>query len=241
MEQTICEKLYNFINCYWQYYLKLENDLLITENYLTIHNENKKAFSIAYLQLYLSIGSEIDVLAKEISKEIDSSFKGEEIQEYCKTITGYIPNITKEKISIIYRDFDTIVPWTPWDFEEGVNKKGKKYIKSKDTPKWWKSYNKIKHNRTSYVSNRDNSEKKYYQLADQENIISALAGLYVLEMYYYTELLKKYKNSHGRPIDKFDNLWLNKSKLFGLKSLMTNRFLGESTFNNCSFYFCENY
>ena len=89
--------------------------------------------------------------------------------------------------------------------------------------------------------NKDSSGEKYYQLANQENIISALAGLYVLEMYYYTELLKKYKNSHGRPIDKFDNLWLNKSKFFGLKSLMTNRFLGESTFNNCSFYFCENY
>ena len=237
MYQTI-KNLSDCINNYWKYYLRLENELLKTEEYLTIHNENKKAFSLVYLQLYLNIGSEVDVIAKKISKDINSGFNGEKIQDYCKEITEYAQDLIKEEIYVYYRDYDSIIPWEHWSYKEVVDKNGKKRLISKDTPKWWSYYNKIKHDRTGSISK--DSPQKYFQLANQENVVNALAGLYLLEMFYYTELLKKYKEENSMPINKFDYLWITESRLFGAKTLTTNHLTGESTFNDCNFYFQEN-
>lgn len=239
MARDILKDLYECIDNYWKYYQKLENDLIATEQYLSIDNDNKKGFSIAYLQLYLSIGSEVDVIAKRLSKECNESFSGDKIQEYCKEITSSLPNFKKEEIYLLFRNYDSIIPWNTWEYSEITDINGKRSIRSKDSPSWWKNYNKIKHDRMGAIS-KDKPDKKYYQLANQENILGALSGLYLLEMYLYTEVLKKYKSIYSMPINKFDYLWINKSKLFGLKSLKTNRYLGESTFNNCSFFFCEN-
>ena len=236
MENTILSRLYECIDNFWKYYLKLEDDLLQTERYLTIHNDNKKAFSIAYLQLYLSIGSEIDVIAKELCKVLDGSFDGDKIQHYCKVITQYYPNFKQETIGVFSRDYDSITPWTPWDFTEGVNKNGKSYVTSSAVPSWWRHYNKIKHDR---MGTNGSSNKKNYQFANQENLISALAGLYLLEMYYYTELLKKCKNTYGQIISKDDFLWISESKLFGISSLKTSP-SGIAVFNDCDFCFYEN-
>jgi len=228
--------MYECIDGFWKYYLKLEDDFLQTEKYLSIHNDNKNAFSIAYLQLYLSIGSEVDVIAKALCKELDTSFDGDKIQHYCKIITSSLPEFKEESVSVFFRDFDTLTPWKPWAYTESTNKNGNTFIKSSETPMWWKFYNKIKHDRMG-INKKYN--KKNYQFANQENLINALAGLYLFEMYYYTELLKKCKSKYGQVIKKEDCLWINESKLFGINSLKTLS-TGMSIFNECDFYFYEN-
>ena len=51
-------------------------------------------------------------------------------------------------------------------------------------PIWWTVYNEVKHNRNEIADKIDQS-KKYYEFANLENVISALAGLYSLELLAY--------------------------------------------------------
>lgn len=56
-----------------------------------------------------------------------------------------------------------------------------------ETPRWWTAYNKVKHERTSHYQNG----KTNYCRANLENLISAMAALFVLEMLFIEELNKK--------------------------------------------------
>lgn len=56
-----------FLKKYWNYYIEIESQVLETRRYIEFDANNRKAFSNEYLMLYQAIGSEIDVIGKEIA------------------------------------------------------------------------------------------------------------------------------------------------------------------------------
>lgn len=64
-----------FRNTYWNYYKQLESDFFSYSPYCEIDECNDNAFSVRYLQLYLSICGEIDTICKRFCKLLDDNLE----------------------------------------------------------------------------------------------------------------------------------------------------------------------
>lgn len=161
----------DFQKNYVNHYLLLEKDFEETKQYVTVTQDNFDTYSVAYLKLLLTIGSEIDVMLEVLAKEYDSN-KKESGFGCTKVILNHEPDI--KQLEIRLRDENiTILPWAC------------------DTiPDWWTAYNEIKHNRYE-AAIIFNPEKKYFQYANQKNVLYSLAALFSLEMYAYRVIAKK--------------------------------------------------
>lgn len=154
-----------FESNYLNHYLALEDDFIKTIRYVSVSKDNYRTYSIEYLKQLLSIGSEIDVMKKLLAH----LYAGRDVndQDIVKTILNADNSI--QKIEVLLKPNNEILK--PWD-----------YVKE---PDWWTAYNEIKHNRQDSAIKMNNNEKKYYQFANLENTINALAGLLTLEFYAY--------------------------------------------------------
>ena len=116
-----------YIDTYWKYYLKLENRLCKTEEFVAFDNANKKAFSIEYLSLLQIICSEIDVVAKTISAYYnkDFDFKDSSIIKWGYEIQNDLPGIMDQ--GVLFNNKEIIQPWRNWSLEERKDKNGKRY------------------------------------------------------------------------------------------------------------------
>lgn len=169
-----------FLQRYWNYYLLLEKDFLDVEQYLTIDEVNFNSFSNEYIKQYQTICSEIDVITKSYCKEIDNRFLGGNINTYCKCIVNNNTDFSNRIINVKNKSFK-ITPWKDWTYTEATHSSGRTTITA-NNPDWWQKYNKIKHTRTT-INNE--TGLPYYKLANQKNVLNALAALFQLEMYYY--------------------------------------------------------
>lgn len=156
-----------FRNMYWNYYKQLEDDFFLCIPYCEIDDDNDKTYSIKYLQLLLSICSEIDaickVFCKEIDEKIDTNTCG--ITEYMEVLPKRYPTFPKEEIFFVGINYRIMQPW--------------KSIEKRFPPSWWSAYNKVKHHRDKIENGRIN-----YKLANQKNVAASLAALYVLVEYW---------------------------------------------------------
>lgn len=158
-----------FLNNYWKYYLILEEDFLGTLRYVELHSGNFNTFSTEYTKQYQAICSEIDVVCKEFCKVINSTAKVGNIESYAKIILNEVSKIRDEKITIKKYRVNALYPWREWRLECGD-------VKYK-SPEWWTKYNKVKHNRN-----------QNFEQANLGNVLSALAALFVLEVYCYEKI-----------------------------------------------------
>lgn len=188
-------KTCDFQQLYWKYYLNLKNDFLATEKYVAIDASNKNAFSIEYMKILQMVCSEVDVVTKSFCKEIDASFKGDKINQYCKKITMEYADFSKDSVHFLLGNID-MTPWSGWTFVEKNTNDGKKKIYS-NNPLWWKNHNEIKHNRTSFKGGKQN-----YKKANQNNVINALSALFQMEMYYYNRLADNENIREKTPLPK---------------------------------------
>ena len=175
-----------FIQRYWKYYLMLENNFLETEQYLAIDKLNFEAFSNEYIKQYQTVCSEIDVIAKSYCKETDSTFRGKNINAYCKCVTDNNPDFESRKVRLKDRDIE-LFPWKDWTYTNETQANGSTRIVS-NNPDWWKKYNEIKHNRTT---TNNETGLPYYKLANQKNVLHSLAALFQLELYYFKKLQQR--------------------------------------------------
>ena len=143
---------------HWQYLQTLDTDLDTTSRYVDFSQDNYKTYSIEFVRLLLATCSEIDVVAKILCKKISDTSQADNINEYRSTITAEYPKLCTLEIEIP-KNRIVLKPWSEWG-EEDKN------------PSWWRSYNKVKHNRDSA-----------YKEANLLNTLNALAGLYVLLFY----------------------------------------------------------
>lgn len=159
----------NFHDLYWNQYIMIEKEFKATTRYLTIDPLNFKGYSTAYAKLLLQIGSEVDVIAKELCTEINSTSEARKINQYAPEIIGKFPEFTNVTVCCGIIDFQ---PWKGWN---------------KKAPDWWSVYNGVKHNRNK-IETYGSITQENYKFANQENVLNALAGLYQLEQYLYSLL-----------------------------------------------------
>jgi hypothetical protein len=148
---------------HWQYFLALERDLIETTYYVEMAAENFRTFSVAYARLFLTAGSEIDVLCKLLCHQINAATKAEKIDEYRQEITASFPRFPSMRV-LVPRYALVLEPWVAWS--------------EQDSPQWWGLHQKVKHERHAY-----------YQAANLENTLQAVAALFCLVLYHYQPTL----------------------------------------------------
>jgi len=164
--------------------------LIQTKRFVDFDISNYKTFSIEYLKLLQATCSEIDVVAKIIAEKFEPSFSkldNKNIQKWGYVIQNHFNEIQKKKVNFL-NDF-YMTPWQNWMYEQYADKNGHiryRLFKGSETPQWWTAYNKVKHERTSHYQNG----KTNYCRANLENLISAMAALFILET-IFIEYLKK--------------------------------------------------
>ncbi|WP_298025159.1 hypothetical protein [uncultured Dysosmobacter sp.] len=199
--------LFNFQRQYCAYYRTLEEDFVATEKYLTVNKDNFSAYSNEFVKLLQATCSELDVMLKGLCRLIDPKFKGETINTYCKCILDSNPHFVRANVSLIRVQEIMLAPWGEWHCTEKSVTNGKVVIEV-DNPNWWTMYNKIKHDRTKVCPS---SKKPYYKYANQENVLNALAALYIV-ISYILHMLCQYIRQEDA--SHFLTEWYTGSKLF---------------------------
>lgn len=159
---------------HWNYFLALEEDLLTISRYVELSSvfdnngkkfDNNLTFSSEIAKLFLNIGSEIDVVLKEICKKYGYSNNIENINQYRDIILRELPNFVKVKATIPRLGITNLNPWEKWSNSNNLK-----------NPLWWKAYNKVKHDRSLY-----------FQEANIKNCLNAIAALYICVLFLYQE------------------------------------------------------
>lgn len=155
----------------WYFYLELEEEFLEIEKIIPYDDINKDTFSYKYMALLQSICSEIEAVFKKFIELKNNALKKKDIRDYEKFIELYYPEFKNSEITCYRHRFN--------------NKKLKpyQYWNSSVSPKWWQVYNKIKHDRVKIKE----EENEWYLYANQKNVLKALGGLFILNMYFYRE------------------------------------------------------
>ncbi len=165
----------DFMKIYWRYYQTLEEDFIRTINFVDLDENNFQTFSIEYAKQLQAICSEIDVLLKAICGASLTSSRPK-MSDYAGIVKSKYPNIINE--NILVKDTGiTLIPFENWN----------EHNAAQSLP-WWNDYNGIKHDR---VLNFTNSKLK--------NVLSALGGLYLLEMYHLKEICQTTQNHYDIP------------------------------------------
>ena len=163
-----------FLNKHWFMYNKLEDEFLEIEKTIPVDLENSETFSYAYIRLLGSICSELNQCFKNFAE-----FNGlniSSINRYKQFINSMFPDFINETI-IFYKLGCDIQYFNP--FENWVND---------NTLFWWEINNNIKHHRNSI---EEGQEKENYKLANQNCILTALSGLFQLNIYFYTVIKRQ--------------------------------------------------
>jgi hypothetical protein len=146
---------------HWNYFLAIERDAEVLSRYVEFDARNFDCFSIEIARIVLAVGSEIDVVCKQVCRTINPSSKADDINDYRNEITSAIPHIPNFEV-LVPRFGLSLHPWDEWrDATAGV-------------PLWWTAYNKVKHHRDSH-----------YDYANLKNALNAIAGLFVVVLYLY--------------------------------------------------------
>ena len=191
-------------NSYWNYYIELENELLDISKYIPIDKLNKNTFSFKYMKLIFSICSELDTVFK-----VFMEFKGKgknqpRMDVYKLFMKENFPDFSSE--IILCNRLNELKPFENWDLNDS-------------SPLWWKDYNDIKHFRTKKGDGLENFKK-----STQINTVNALSALYLLETYWYKELVDKIDEN------SFLKIPLPQSKIFRIKDWPYNKELIENKY-----------
>jgi hypothetical protein len=207
-----------FLNQYWEYFIVLENEFNDTEKYLTIDEDNYKSFSVEYAKLMQTICSEIDVLSKEYCRFLNEDYKADTIAKYAYIITENRNDILNQEVLLIKKKHLIFKPWENWQYTINTDKNGIERVNG-TPPKWWTMYNKIKHERTTFSKSLN---KHFFKFANQENVLNALSALFILEMYFYKDIVLEisddyplYPNERSKifDMDKWDTAHIPASEL----------------------------
>ena len=147
-------------NRHWSYYLAIESQLAETARFVEFSDQNKNTYSIEFARILLAAASEIDVIAKQLCKLLDSNSEAGSIFQYQSVINKYLPNITQEVIRIS-RYSAVLQPW-------------ENFALPNLPPTWWTAYNKVKHHRHTN-----------FEDANLKNAMHAVGALHILVVYYY--------------------------------------------------------
>jgi hypothetical protein len=147
---------------HWNYFLALESDLAQVSRYIEFDKKNFRAYSIELAHLLLASSSEVDVIAKGICGFLEPNSPAENINHYREIINRNLPSFRKEQVYVPRFNL-TLKPWSNWNL-----------VKNPKNPLWWRSYNKVKHERNEYFAE-----------ANLKNVLNAIGGLLITVFYFY--------------------------------------------------------
>lgn len=163
-----------FTNFYWKYYIHLENEFINTTEFVMLDENNFETFSIEYQKLLLAIGSECEIIFRELCG-FDSDDTSKNIADFRNKIkSSNLMDLNNQVHIMGVSSLNMIEPFG----ETWPNQ----------TPTWWSEYNKVKHGRTLN-----------YKKANLENVLYTLAGLYLLEEYLHRKVRKQNEEDFIRP------------------------------------------
>lgn len=94
----------------WHYFLTLERDFSATAAFVEPHPSNYSAFSDRYAGLILLIGSEVDVVAKQLTKQVAPTAPHRNISDYRNALMTRYPKLHTLKVKIPRYDLE-FQPW----------------------------------------------------------------------------------------------------------------------------------
>ncbi len=149
---------------HWNYFLALEEDMERVSRYIEFDQKNLETYSIELAHLLLASSSEVDVILKEICQIVDPTEDVGNICEYRECMKSKLPqflsdDFIKETVYVPRYNLD-FQPWLNWNNDE--------------SPEWWKSYNKVKHERNMH-----------FLKANLQNALNSLGALMITTNYYY--------------------------------------------------------
>jgi hypothetical protein len=144
---------------HWNYYLAIEKDLEHLSRYIEFAPANLGVYSIELVHILLSASSEVDVVMKQLCNLISPGMQHNTINDYRPTIQTKVNSLISEPVNID-RFGLTFRPWENWIGEAN--------------PDWWRSYNKVKHERNSH-----------FQEANLQNTVNAVGALLLTTIYFY--------------------------------------------------------
>lgn len=185
---------------YWDYYLQLEGELMATQRYVAFDSDNSGVFSLEYLKLYQAVCGEVDAVGKNMAALANPAFKATsrsnniykwwyEMQDAYRfygpredwsTRNAITTGVNLRDASVTPKFGMPLVPWKGFIAEKYKDKQNRvRYrAKGKTTPPWWSAHNVVKHQRVLLSGGEDVLN---FKKANLGNVVSAFAGLYVLE------------------------------------------------------------
>jgi hypothetical protein len=102
---------------HWSFFEMIDEDLHSFSRYVDFSEANFPTYSVYLARLYVSICSEIDVVAKLLCKRIKPDTKAGNIQDYHLIIATHYYFLPKLKITILPIPLE-LMPWEIWQDEE---------------------------------------------------------------------------------------------------------------------------
>jgi hypothetical protein len=148
---------------HWNYFLALERDLEVIARYVEFTPQNYEVYSIELAHLLLAAASEVDVVANLLCSHLDPTARRNNIDDYGKVLLSSLTELKSTQV-FISRYGLTLTPWENWS--------------EQNNPEWWRSYNKVKHERDTH-----------FNRATLKNGLNAMAALLILTTQLYRWLL----------------------------------------------------
>lgn len=177
---------------HWNYFVALEKELENVSRYIEFATDNESTYSIELAKILMSASSEIDVILKMICSVFGERW--ENIAGYRDCLRRHCPELADEEV---------FIPRFSMRFQPWINWKGN----DDNSPDWWKSYNKVKHQRN-----------ESYREANLKNVINAVGALLVCTVFYY-------KLKGGLTFKDTTRQLIPKSNLYELKTDYYNAYL----------------
>lgn len=173
-------------NLYWAIYQNLEEDLIELSNNIHIDDNQLSVYSMKIAEMLIRISVEVESIAKELYFQNGGDKPDDNKLFFDTDCLNYLNEkwfLSKKKIQVVSGQFY---------FDSDENKilipLNKAHIRGKE--KWIKAYQGIKHNRRNSLKN-----------ANLKNLIHALAGLFLLNLYYKNDSIELGSDSKGTGFD----------------------------------------
>ena len=182
-----------FYRRYWSMYRNLEEKVISIQKYIEFSEDNFSTYSDELLILLTIICSEVNTIYKLIDNKSNNII---DFKRFVMNEKNNFKDIVNEEVHLIKYNNIIFKPFEAWKTDG--------YVLG-----WWNAYNKGKHERNELLN---------YEKANLENVLNALAGLFLLEIYYYN---RRYYDPSSKETIKYI-IPKGRSKLFDASILKSN-------------------